>query len=140
MSTTDRTTLAKGAAGLTAGLAAAVTLVLVLAVNGQDSMARGAATGAGVVLVLFCLTVIRALRDPSRLTSAERSLVGQADERDTRLAERSFALTGLLAIPATSVATVALALGAPVAPVMAVLIWLLVVTAVVSGVVLARRG
>ncbi|WP_102507776.1 hypothetical protein [Sanguibacter massiliensis] len=140
MSTTSRTTLVQGAVGLACGLAAAITLVLLLTANGQDSMAKGVAFGGGTVLVLFCVAVVRALRNPAGLTAAERTITGRADERDTRLVEKSFATTGLVAIGATSIATVALALDAPVVPVMAVLLWLLIGTLVVTSVVVARRG
>lgn len=140
MSTTSRSTLVQGLVGFACGLAAAVTLVALLASNGQDSMAKGAATGGGAVLLLFCVVVVRALRNPARLTHPERTVTGHGDERDVRLAEKAFATTGLVAIPATAVATVALALGAPMIPVMAVLMWLLVGALVVASVVAARRG
>ena len=140
MWTTSRDTLVLGLVGLTSGLAAAVTLVILLAANGQDSMAKGAAIGGGAVLLLFCVAVVRALRNPTRLTHAERTVTGHGDERDLRLTEKALATTGLVAIPATAVATVALTLGAPTVPVMAVLMWLLVVVLVVASVVGARRG
>jgi len=140
MSTTDRTTLVQAVVGLACGLAAAVTLVTLLATNGQDSMAKGAAIGGGAVLVLFCVAVVRALRNPARLTHAERTVTGHGDERDRRLTEKAFATTGLVAIPTASGVTVALALGAPVVPVMGSFVWLLVVVLVVASVVGARRG
>lgn len=140
MSTTNRTTLVQGAVGLTSGLAAAVTLFVLLSANGQDSMAKGVVIGGGAVLVLFCVAVVRALRSPARLTHAERTVTGHGDERDTRLVEKAFAATGLVAIPAASIATVAIVLGAPVIPVMAVLLWLLLGTLVVASIVVTRRG
>ena len=140
MSTTSRSTLVQGLVGFACGLAAAVTLIVLLATNGQDSMATGAAVGGGAVLLLFCVAVVRALRNPARLTRPERTVTGHGDERDSRLAEKAFATTGLVALPTTAVATVALALGAPTIPVMAVLMWLLVIVLVVASVVAARRG
>ena len=139
MSTEPRPVV-RAAIGLVSGTAGLVPLVVLLATKGPGDMGAGAAVGGGIVLVLFAAAAWRAARRPARATTVERSLTGTGDERDNLVATRAAAFLGVVSLPATGIATAAVAVGAPAVPTLGVLLYLLLGVAVVSFVVISRRS
>jgi hypothetical protein len=140
MSTTDQShRRVQLALGMAAGLVIVVTLGLVLRRWGTGNMGDGVLQGGLVTLALFALAAWRTARRPDRTLTAERALTGTGDERDDAVMTRSAALVGVVAMPLTAIAAVALALGAPTDMVIALLLWTQLAIAVTSFAVISRR-
>lgn len=137
---TERVTITKAVAGFLAASIVLVTGTLLLLRYGPGNMGRGFAVGGATALILFAFAVWRVARRPTDASSFERSFTGVGDERDRRIAERASAVVGLVSIPATGVAAVAVALGAGADAVLAILLYALLAVAVVSEIVVARRS
>lgn len=128
---------------LVAFLVAAIALVpgTILLINyGPGNMGRGFAAGGTVALVGLFIIVWRAVHKPHDSTSLERVFTQGADERDTRIVTQSAAAVGLTAIPAVSVAGVAVGLGASGIMVVTIVLFLLIAVATTSFVLALRRN
>ena len=140
MSTTTkknpRTALTMGLA-----LAAVVTISgwLILRDITPGNMATGFLLGGGVVIVFATIALARTIRAPHRTTSVERTVGGVPDERDTAVLRGALATLGAVSLPLTSCAAIALAVGAPVSPVIAILLWSQLATLLIAYAVSARR-
>ena len=136
---TDRRAIVKAAAGLVAGIAVLVPLVVLLVNKGPGNMGAGAAVGGGLTLIAFTVAVWRAVRRPASATTLERSVTGAGDERDRLVATKSAAVVGVASLPIAGFASVAVALGAPAVPTLAIMLYTLLATAVASYILIARR-
>lgn len=141
MSTTDTSPrLAKALVlGVAIGLVVVVTGGLLLRAYAPGRMWLGFIVGGAISIGAIGFAGWRRLTHPERTTSAERSLVGQGDERDQAVARSATATLGAFAIPLTTAAVIALAVGAPVAPVAALLLWSELLVLVAAFVVIERR-
>lgn len=141
MSTTDLTTKQKaiviGACLL--GTAVVVGAGLLLRAYGPGNMGNGFLAGAAVALVACAVMTWRVVRRPHRTTTFERGFTRVGDERDDAVLTRALAVLGLLAVPTTGCAAIAIALGAPAAPALTVLMVAQVAVLAVSFAVVNRR-
>ncbi|HET8614631.1 MAG TPA: hypothetical protein VFL94_03825 [Actinomycetales bacterium] len=140
MSTTELSRRTRLALGIALGLVVVVTLGLVLRRWGPGNMGNGVLQGGFVTILLFAVAAWRTSRRPDRTLTAERALTGAGDERDDAVMTRSAAFVGVLALPLTGLATVALALEAPTEIVMTILLWTELILAVASFVFYSRRA
>jgi hypothetical protein len=140
MSTSETARRTQVALGVAAGLVAVVTIGLALLRWGPADMGNGVLVGGLVTIVLFLVAAWRTSRRPDRTITAERALTGAGDERDAAVMTRSAAFVGVLALPLTALATVALALGAATEVVMTLLLWTELALAVASFTVITRRS
>ena len=136
---TERRPIVKAAFGLVAGIAVLVPLVVLLVQKGPGDMGAGAAVGGGLVLIAFTVAAWRTIRRPASTTTIERSVTGGGDERDRLVATKSAAVVGVASLPITAIASVAIALEAPAAPTLTIMLYTLLAIAVVSFIVVARR-
>lgn len=85
-------------------------------------MGSGFLQGAAVSLVAAGFMSWRVSRRPARASTFERAWTQTGDERDDLVLTRALAVLGLLAFPLTAVTAIVIALGAPGAATMAVLL------------------
>jgi hypothetical protein len=104
-------------------LAVVIVVGLLLREHGPGNMGNGFLQGAGVGLVLASVALWRALRRPESATTFERAFTQTGDERDDSVLTRALAVLGILAVPLTGAATVAIGLGAQVEMVLALLLF-----------------
>jgi len=140
MSTKAPVTVTKAVGGFLAGSIVLVTGTLLILTYGPEDMGKGFAVGGAISLSVFAFAVWRVARKPTDASSFERAFTGAGDERDRTVATKASAVVGLVSIPATGVATVAVAIGADADVVLATLLYALLAVAVVSEVVAARRS
>jgi len=140
MSTKAQVTITKAVGGFLASSIVLVTGTLLLVRFGPGNMGKGFAVGGAAALIVFAFAVWRVARRPTDASSFERSFTGVGDERDRRVAEKASAVVGLVSIPATGVAAVAVAMEASADVVLAVLLFGLIAVAVVSEIGAARRS
>ena len=126
--------------GVGVGLAVLVTGAFVLDEIGPGNIGKGFAVGGLIAVGAFALAMWRSSRRPDSTTTADRALLGAGDERDRAIVRHAPAVVGLLAMPLSAAAAVALALGADVAMVMAILLWSELGVGIVAFVVLDRRS
>lgn len=141
MSTNSRSrrlVLVAGAATVSLGVLLAVGLLL--RAYGPGNIGNGFLVGAGLAIVASAVAGLRLWRSPERTTTAERALLRAGDERDDAVLTRSLALLGILALPLTGVAAIAIALGAPVDMSLALLLVAQLSVAVLAFVMHDRRG
>lgn len=140
MSTTDqrRSPLRAAIPLLAAGVAVVAISAYFLAI-GEPDTAAGAVVGGLPFLVLAGVALWRTWRRPGSSGTAGRTLSGQPDERDRAIVTGAFAWTGIAAVLAIGVATVAVTFGAD--PLLVLQLVMLVVYVVLVGafVVLSRR-
>lgn len=122
-----------------AGLALLVSLGVVLHQYGPGRMWLGYLGGVALAVAAFVVAGWRVRRSPDRATPLERALVHAGDERDDDVLTRSLAVVGIVAMPATAVATVIMAAGAPAVAVSGVLVWGLLMLLGVAFAVINRR-
>ncbi|UJH70546.1 hypothetical protein [Ornithinimicrobium sp. INDO-MA30-4] len=115
-------------------------LGLLLQARGPGNMGTGFLQGAGVGLLASLVVLWRITRHPERATTFERAFSQTGDEREDALLTHAFATLGLVAIPLTGVAAVAMGLGAEVPMVLFFLLVAQVMVFAVAFVVNARRG
>jgi hypothetical protein len=139
MSTKATVTVTKAVGGFLAGSIVLMTGTLLILAYGPEDMGKGFALGGAISLSVFAFAVWRVTRRPTDASSFERAFTGAGDERDRMVAEKASAVVGLVSIPATGIAAVAVAMGASADVVLAVLLFGLLAVAVVSEVVAARR-
>ncbi len=101
------------------------------------SLAKGfLGGGVGTVAVLIIVLFRGRARAGHSLT---RSITDAADERDHAVMQSSLALSGVASIGWMSAAVIALGVGAPVAPVAALMIWGQLLTLAIAYAAYARR-
>lgn len=138
-------TLSRGRKALVVGLVlAVVTLVIVtgllLRAYGPGNMGLGFLQGAAIGLLAAGLAIWRALRRPESATTFERAWTQTGDERDDVVLTQALAVVGLLALPLTGVAAIAIGLGAPVEMMLALLLLTELLVGAVAFAVINRRG
>jgi hypothetical protein len=125
MSTNDLT--AKHKARIVAVVFVVLALViatgLLLREQGPGSMGTGFLWGAALALVGACLSLWRVSTNPNDATTLERAWTQAGDERDDAVLTRALAILGLVAVPLTGAAAIAIGLGAHVAMVLALLLF-----------------
>ena len=136
---TERRPIVKAAAGLVAGIAVLVPLVALLVNKAPGNMGAGAAFGGGFVLIAFTIAAWRTVRRPEETTTFERSVTGSADERDRLVATKAASVLGVVSLPLTGIAAVAIAVGAPAIPTLTIMLYTQLTTAVVSFILVSRR-
>ena len=140
---TDERTGKRGAlrvAGVAALLALLLATGLLLREHGPGNMGTGFLQGGAVALVAAALMWWRVSRRPGRATTFERAWTQTGDERDDAVLTRALAVLGLLALPLTAAAAVAVGLGAAVEVVLAVLRVVEVLVGGLAFAVVARRS
>ena len=128
-------------------LGVALTLLAVMAATGlllreyaPWNMGNGFLAGAAVTLLAAGVTVWRLARRPARATMFERAWTQTGDERDDAVLTRALAVVGLLSVPLTGAATIAIALGASVEMVLALLLAAEILAGAVAFAVINRRS
>ncbi len=141
MSTTEMTTRQKGLVllAMAVGLTLVVGLGLLLRDRGPGNMGNGFLVGAGVAVVAALIMGWRVAHASSGATTFERAWTQHGDERDDAVLTRALAVLGLLSLPLTAAATIAIALGADVAMVLFFLLAAELLTGVIAFAVTARR-
>ncbi|MGY1631968.1 hypothetical protein ACI784_09735 [Geodermatophilus sp. SYSU D01186] len=140
---TDRRTGTQTALALGAVLAAVALLIavgLLLQEYGPGNTGLGFLQGAAVALVAVAVMAWRVRRRPGSATSFERAWTQTGDERDDALLTRALAVLGLLALPLTGVAALAIGLGARVEVVLALLLFAEVAVGATAFAVVSRRS
>jgi hypothetical protein len=140
---TDRRTRTQTALALGAALAVLALLVatgLLLREHAPGNMGTGFLVGAGGALVVAGAMAWRVHRRPAGATTFERAWTQRGDERDDAVLTRALAVLGLLALPLTGVAGIAIGVGAAVEVVIALLLFAEVAVGAVAFVVINRRN
>jgi hypothetical protein len=132
----------KNALALGAGvatLALVIVVGLLLVEHGPGNMGKGFLSGAAVALLGAGVMWWRSLVRKERATTFERAWSQAGDERDDAVLTRALAVLGLLALPLTGAAGIAIGLGATVYVALTLLLVAEVVVGAVSFVVINRR-
>jgi hypothetical protein len=121
------------------GLLVALAVVgVLLREHAPGGMGNGFLQGAGLSIVAAAVMAWRVSR--RRGTTFERAWTQTGDERDDAVLTRSLAVLGLLTLPVTGIAAVAIALGAGTAMVLALLLSSQVVVLGVAFAAINRRS
>lgn len=123
MSTPNRT-IAKLAIAIALGLtvlSGILVVGLILQKHGPGNMGNGFLVGAGIGVLGSLGAGWRALRRPQSATTLDRAWTSTGDERDNVILTRALATVGFSAPLVAATVTIALALGAPLIPVLAIL-------------------
>ncbi|RLK25230.1 hypothetical protein DER29_3219 [Micromonospora sp. M71_S20] len=140
---TDRHTDKRRALALGVGLATVALLIavgLLLREHAPGNMGVGFLQGAAVGLIGVAVMAWRLSRRPERTTAFERAWSQSGDERDDAVLTRALAVLGLLALPLTGVAGIAIGLGAAVEMMLALLILAEVLVGAAAFAVINRRS
>jgi hypothetical protein len=140
---TDRSTRTQTALGLGIALALLALLVatgLLLRKYAPGNMGTGFLVGAGGALLVAGVMAWRVSRRPAQSTTFERAWTQRGDERDDAVLTRALAVLGLLALPLTGIAGIAIALGAAVEMMVALLLVAQVAVGAVAFGVVNRRS
>jgi hypothetical protein len=121
-------------------LALVVAVGLLLREHGPGNMGNGFLQGGAVGLVGVAVLLWRVTKRPERTTTFERAWTQTGDERDDAVLTRSLAVLGLAAFPLTGTAGVAIALGADVEMVLALLLFAEVAVGVIAFALISRRS
>jgi len=133
-----RTPLALGAA--LAILALLVATGLLLQEYAPGNMGVGFLVGAGGSIVVAGVMAWRVSRRPAHATTFECTWTQSGDERDDAVLTRALAVLGLLALPLTALAAIAIGLGAAVEMVIALLLFAELGVGAVAFAVINRRS
>ncbi|WP_111720651.1 hypothetical protein [Homoserinimonas sp. OAct 916] len=117
-----------------------VAVGLVLREYGPGNMGNGFLIGAGLAALGAAIAAVRVTLTPTSTTIVERAILQHGDERDDAILTRSLAVVGAVSLPLTGVAGIALALGAPVAVVVALLLAGQIGVLVVAFVIINHRN
>jgi hypothetical protein len=146
MSTDERTgkqkTLARGVVlGVVLAILALVIVTgLLLREHAPGNMGTGFLQGGAVGLAGAGVLAWRVIRRPGRATTFERAWTQTGDERDDAVLTRSLAVLGLLALPLTGAATIAIGLGAAVEMMLALLLLAEVAVGAITFAVIDHRS
>ncbi|NEK56496.1 hypothetical protein GCU56_01220 [Geodermatophilus sabuli] len=133
----------KPALALGAALVALTLLIvtgLALREYGPGDMGAGFLWGAAASLAGAGVMAWRVSRRPGSATTFERAWTRTGDERDDALLTRSLAVLGLLAVPLTGVAAIAIGLGARAEMVLTLLLVAEIAVGAVAFAVVDRRS
>lgn len=122
------------------GLTAVIGVGLLLQEYVPGNMGTGFLVGVGVAIVAVLIMGWRVTHSPSGATAFERAWTSHGDERDDAVLTSALAVIGLLSLPLTGVAAVAIGLGADVAMVLFLLMAAELLTGVIAYTVTARRN
>ena len=125
---------------LMVALGALTSTGLLLREHGPGNMGDGFLSGAAVALVGVAVMAWRVTRRPQDASSFERAFTQQGDERDDAVLTSALAVLGLLSVPLTGAAAVAIGLGTDVPKALALLLGAQVMVGVVAYAVTARRS
>jgi drug/metabolite transporter (DMT)-like permease len=129
------------ALGLTLTIVAVVIGTgLLLREYGPGNMGTGFLVGAALALAAGAVTAWRVTRRPGRATTFERAWTQTGDERDDAVLTRALAVLGLLSVPLTGAATIAIGLGAAVEIVLTLLLAAEILVGAVAFAVVNRRN
>ena len=140
---TDSLTGRRKALALGIGLLALVLVVvtgLLLREHGPGDMGDGFLSGAAAAMVGGAVMWWRVLRRRGSATTFERAWTQTGDERDDAVLTSALAVLGLLALPLTGAAAIAIGLGAYVWMVLTLLLVAEFLVGAVSFAVIARRS
>ncbi|MEU2664676.1 hypothetical protein ACLQ20_09860 [Micromonospora sp. DT46] len=140
---TDRHTDKRRALALGVGMAIVALLIavgLLLREHAPGNMGVGFLLGAAVGLIGAAVMAWRLSRRPDRTTAFERAWSQSGDERDDAVLTRALAVLGLLALPLTGAAGIAIGLGAAVEMMLALLILTEVLVGATAFAVINRRS
>jgi hypothetical protein len=140
---TDRHTDKRRALALGVGMAIVALLIavgLLLREHAPGNMGVGFLLGAAVGLIGVAVMAWRLSRRPDRTTAFERAWSQSGDERDDAVLTRALAVLGLLALPLTGAAGIAIGLGAAVEMMLALLILAEVLVGATAFAVINRRS
>lgn len=140
---TDRSTARKRTLALGTSLALLTVLVVVgllLSEYGPGNMGEGFLVGAAVALVAAAVAIWRVRRNPDSAGTFERAWVRAGDERDDAVLTQALAVLGLVAVPLTGVAAIAIGLGAAVEVTLALLLLSQVLVGAATFWVVNRRS
>lgn len=121
-------------------IAAIVGAGLYLREHAPGNLGNGFLTGAGIAILGLALTSWRTIRRPEAASTFERAWTQSGDERDDAVLTRALAVVGLTAIPLTGVATIVLAVGGPMLPVLAILNFALIGVLIIAFALINRRS
>lgn len=121
-------------------IAAVVSAGLYLRKHAPGNLGNGFLTGAGIAILGVALAWWRAIRRPQSASTFERAWTQSGDERDDAVLTRALAVVGLTAIPLTGVATIVLAVGGPMLPVLAILNFALIGVLIIAFALINRRS
>ncbi|RMB61545.1 hypothetical protein [Tessaracoccus antarcticus] len=122
------------------GLTILVGVGLLLRERAPGNMGNGFLVGAGVAIVAALIMGWRATRSPSAATSFERAWTSLGDERDDAVLTKALAFLGVLALPLTGVAALAIGLGADVPMVLVFLMTAEALAGIIAFAVTLRRN
>ncbi|MFV2113802.1 hypothetical protein ACFHW0_15890 [Micromonospora sp. LOL_025] len=140
---TDRHTDRRRALALGVGMAIVALLIavgLLLREHAPGNMGVGFLLGAALGLIGVGVMAWRLSRRPERATTFERAWSQSGDERDDAVLTRALAVLGLLALPLTGTAGIAIGLGAAVEMMLALLILAEVLVGATAFAVINRRS
>lgn len=126
--------------GALAVLALVIATGLLLREHAPGNMGSGFLVGAAVAMLGGAVMWWRATRSPDRASTFERAWTQTGDERDDAMLTHALAVLGLLAVPLTGVAAIAIGLGATVEMVLALLLAAEVAAGALAFLVVARRS
>lgn len=126
--------------GIVVAIVVAVGGYVLLSGRTSDSTGAGFLTGGLAVVALAGVGRWRSVQRSDRAGTASRIGGGTPDERDRRVLEATFAVAGVVALFATSVASGAALMGADAERLLTALPMLLIGTVVVTFVVTNRRS
>ena len=112
---TDRQTDKRRAVVLLVALAILALVIatgLLLREHAPGNMGTGFLAGAAGGMVAAAVLAWRVIKRPGSATTFERAWTQTGDERDDAVLTRALAVLGLLAVPLTGAATIAIGLGA----------------------------
>ena len=121
-------------------IAVLVTAGLLLREYAPGNMGNGFLGGAGLAVVASAVALWRVVRRPESASTFERGWTQSGDERDDAVLTRALAVLGLLSLPTTGAAAIAIALGTGTAPTLGILMFVQIGVFVAAFVVINRRS
>lgn len=120
-------------------IAVVIATGLLLRAHAPGNMGVGFLQGAAVGMVGAAVMLWRVSRRPTSATTFERAWTQTGDERDDAVLTHALAVLGLLALPLTGAAGIAIGLGAAVEMVIALLLFAEVAVGGIAFAVVSRR-
>ena len=125
---------------LALGIAVLMSGGLLLREYGPGNMGNGFLAGGLIAIAVAGLSWWRSTTRPHTATTFERAFTLTGDERDDAVLTRALAHLGVCTLPLTGVAAAAIAVGAPVHVVLALLMFCQLAVVTVAFVVINRRN
>lgn len=142
MSSTETTSRKKAIAlmVIALGLLLLTGVGLLLREHAPGNMGNGFLSGTGIAIVASLVMGWRVTRIPAKATSFERAYTSHGDERDDAILTNALAVLGLLSLPLTGAAGVAMGLGSDPMMVLVLLMAAEVLTGIIAFTVHSRRN